>query len=101
MAVETDSGREVGAMTELSETIELMQSEDYRERFKAEYWQTKIRHMKLSEMIKKYEAGILEFEPNCGLFLLMAQRDYMHGYLNLLEKRAEIERIDLNGETEQ
>ena len=45
---------------ELSETIELMQSEDFKERFKAEYWQTKIRHDKLAEMIKKYEAGTLE-----------------------------------------
>ena len=86
---------------ELSETIELMQSEDYKERMKAEYWQTKIRHKKLSEMIKKYESGTLEFEPNCGLFLLMAQRDYMQGYLNLLEERAEREGIDLNGETAQ
>lgn len=82
---------------ELTETIELMQSEDFKERFKAEYWQTKIRHDKLSEMIKKYEAGILDFEPKCDLFILMAQRDYMQGYINLLEKRARIEGIDLHG----
>lgn len=88
-------------MMELSDTLTLMQSEDYKERMKAEYWQTKIRHMKLSEMIKKYEAGTLEFKPNCGLLRLMAQRDYMQGYLNLLEERAEIEGIDLNGETAQ
>lgn len=81
---------------ELTETIELMQSEDFKERFKAEYWQTKIRHDKLAEMIKKYEAGTLDFKPKCGLSILMAQRDYMQGYLNLLEKRAEIEGIDLN-----
>lgn len=28
---------------ELKDTIELMTSEDYKERFKAEYWQAKIR----------------------------------------------------------
>ncbi len=82
-------------MTELSETIELMQSKDFRERFKAEYWQTKIRHDKLAEMIKKYEAGTLEFEPKCSICLFMAQRDYMRGYINLLEKRAEVEEIEL------
>ena len=32
---------------ELKDTIELMNSSDYKERFKAEYWQTKIRGVEL------------------------------------------------------
>ena len=33
---------------ELKDTIELMNSADYKERFKAEYFQTKIRYEKTS-----------------------------------------------------
>ena len=36
-------------------TIALMNSADYKERFKAEYWQTKIRYDKLHRMITKLE----------------------------------------------
>ena len=32
---------------ELKDTIDLMTSEDYKDRFKAEYYQTKIRYDKL------------------------------------------------------
>ena len=35
---------------DLRDTIEMMQSEDFRERFKAEYWQTKIRYQKLQKL---------------------------------------------------
>ena len=83
-------------MTELAETIELMQSGDYKERFKAEYWQTKIRHDKLAEMLKKYKAGTLDFEPKCPETLLDYQLSVMERYLFALEERAEIEGIDLN-----
>lgn len=38
---------------ELKETIEMMQSEDYRERFKAEYQQNVIRFQKLRAMLEK------------------------------------------------
>ncbi len=37
---------------ELKDTIEMMNSEDYKERFKAEYYQTLIRYNKLSEMVE-------------------------------------------------
>lgn len=83
-------------MMELAETIELMQSEDFKERFKAEYWQTKIRHRKLSEMLEKYKAGTLDFEPKCSYTLLVWQRNGMELYLFVLEERARFEGIDLN-----
>ena len=36
---------------EMKETIELMQSSDYKDRFKAEYYQTRIRFEKLTSML--------------------------------------------------
>lgn len=83
-------------LTELKDTIELMNSEDYKERFKAEYWQTKIRYNKLHEMLVKHEAGTLEFQPVCPILVLKNQKSFMGQYLNQLEIRAEIEGINLN-----
>ena len=82
-------------MYELSDTIELMTSDDYKERFKAEYWQTKIRHDKLHDMIVKYEAGTLDFEPTCNIDIFKKQITNMANYLYVLEVRAEIEGIIL------
>lgn len=59
---------------ELKDTIELMQSSDYKERFKAEYQQTKIRHDGLHKMLVKWDAGKLEFTPTCPKALLMEQK---------------------------
>lgn len=80
---------------ELKDTVESMNSEDYKERFKAEYYQTKIRYEKLHVMTIKYEAGTLDFTPNCPLDLLKEQKSYMENYLRVLEIRAEIEKINL------
>ena len=80
---------------ELQDTIELMQSKDFKERFKAEYYQTKIRYEKLHKMVVKYEAGTLNFTPNCSLELLKRQAATMENYLYCLEMRAEIEGIEL------
>ena len=40
-----------------------MTSDDYKDRFRAEYQQTKIRYDKLHKMLIKYDAGTLPFEP--------------------------------------
>ena len=45
----------------LNDTVKMMNSANYKERFKAEYWQTKIRYEKLHRMTVKYEAGTLDF----------------------------------------
>lgn len=82
-------------MNDLSQTVNMMESNDYKERFKAEYWQTKIRYDKLHRMTIKYEAGTLDFTPTCSLDLLKRQKANMGNYLNCLEVRAEIEHIDL------
>lgn len=80
---------------ELKDTIEMMQSDDFKERFKAEYHQAKIRYDKLDNMTVKYEAGTLNFTPNCSLELLKEQKKYMGNYIRCLKIRAEIENIKL------
>lgn len=80
---------------ELKDTANAMCSEDYKERFRAEYFQTKIRYDKLHNMCVKYEAGTLDFTPSCELDLLKEQKAAMGKYLNCLEIRAEIEGISL------
>lgn len=79
----------------LTDIVEMMFSEDYKERFKAEYWQTKVRYNKLHKMIIRYEAGTLDFTPSCPIEVLKEQRRHMGEYLHSLEVRAEIESIDL------
>lgn len=86
---------------ELKDTVELMNSEDYKERFKAEYLQAKIRYDKLDAMTVKYEAGTLNFEPKCSIELLKEQKKYMGNYIRTLKIRAEIEQIDLSGSTDK
>ncbi len=81
---------------ELKDTIQLMQSEDYKYRFKAEYYQVKIRTQKLNDMLVKYDAGTLGFNPECSLRLLKDQLSIMRDYMYALEVRAEIEGIDLS-----
>lgn len=80
---------------ELKDTIELMNSEDYKERFKAEYYQTKIRYYKLHRLIIKMETGTCDFTPSCSLEIHKEQAKYMGMYLHILEVRAEIENIEL------
>ena len=80
---------------ELKDTVQMMESVDYKERFKAEYNQVKIRYDKLDEMTVKYEAGTLNFTPSCSLELLKEQKKYMGCYIRCLKIRAEIEGIDL------
>ena len=82
-------------MVELKETVDLMNSEDYKERFIAEWMQTEIRYKKLHAMVIKYEAGTLNFTPKCSLELLKKQKSFMGQYLYCLEVRAAIEGIEL------
>lgn len=82
-------------MLELKDTVELMNSEDYKDRFKAEYLQTKIRYDKLHKMLVRYEAGTLDFKPTCPINVLVSQKTYMGNYLKQLEIGAEIEGIEL------
>lgn len=80
---------------ELKDTVALMSSEDYKDRFKAEYLQTKIRCERLHTMLVKNEAGVLDFIPTCPILNLKQQERAMNEYLKTLEIRAVLEGIDL------
>lgn len=80
---------------ELKDTVKPMLDADYKERFKAEYHQVKIRYDKLDDMTVKYEAGTLKFIPSCSLELLKEQKKHMGNYIRCLKIRAEIEGIEL------
>lgn len=86
-------------IVELKETVELMNSENYKERFVAEYHQVKIRYEKLKNFCNKIEVetmlGKEETKHDCPLGLLREQQEYMGLYLSVLEKRALIENVEL------
>ena len=80
---------------EIKETIPMITSEDYKERFKGEYFQLKIRIEKLADMLEKYKAGTLNFTPSTSYEVLFEQLVYMKNYLQVLKQRAEIENINI------
>jgi hypothetical protein len=80
----------------LSETIELMNSTDYKDRFKAEYYQLTNRRNGLKNMLVNYADETLKFTPSCSYDLLHSQLVYMDGYIDVLQQRALRENIDLD-----
>lgn len=101
---------------ELRDTIDLMNSPDYRQRFQAEYWQTKIRYEKLKAILIRWEAfneneanigypgsyytdrlkEALGFIPTCPYSMLKEQQIHMDEYLHSLELSAALEHISLS-----
>lgn len=79
----------------LYDTALLMKSNDFKDRFRAEYYQLKIRYKKLDVMLYKMENGDLDFNPKCSYELLRTQYITMKAYLLLLQDRAKIEGIEL------
>lgn len=67
----------------------------WQDRMKKEYRELKERYEKLHRMVTKYEAGTINFTPNCPIDLLCQQKRHMGEYLHDLEIRAEIEGIEL------
>ena len=82
-------------MIELKDTVKMMGSDDYKERFVAEYVQLKIRYKKLYAVLEKYAADKLDFKPTCPIEILYEQLDHMEAYLNILKIRAKYEDIEL------
>ena len=80
---------------ELKKTVDMMLSEDYQERFRAEYHQVSHRANKLRKMIRKYSKDELDFEPKCSIDLLTWQLKTMDEYIYILKRRAEVEDIEL------
>ncbi len=82
-------------MMELKETVKMMNSADYKERFKAEYQQVAIRYQKLAAMLEKWDKGELEFTPTCPRSTYNMQVRAMTDYIAVLETRAVMEDVDL------
>ena len=80
---------------ELKETFEMMNSTDYKERFKAEYCQVVIRYRKLKAMLDKWDNGELNFNPTCPRSTYNMQINAMTDYIAVLEARAVMEGIML------
>ena len=80
---------------QLKDTVEMMNSEDFKERFKAEYYPLLIRLDGLTSMLFKWKNNMLDFEPKCSKETLENQVIFMQGYKAILRLRAEIEEIDL------
>jgi len=92
----------------LRETVEMMLSGDYKERFIAEYVQLKIRYEKLKAYNNRIEAAnatrscypivaLVEEPPHdCPAEMLREQQQVMGNLLHLLEIRAVIEKIDIS-----
>lgn len=80
---------------ELKDTISMMTSEDYKERFKAEYYQVKIRYDKLFDMLNKWDEAELDFESTCPKWMYQDQVAIMSDYLAILEERAKLENIEI------
>ena len=83
----------VNAPTELSDTVKLMNSDKYTDRFMAEYYQTKIRLDKLKAMVEKWDNNELNFEPTCSREMYDDQIEAMERYLSILKDRASLEHV--------
>lgn len=79
----------------LKDTVEMMNSNDYKERFKAEYYQLVTRYRGLKSMLKKWDEGTLNFEPTCPRSTYNIQIKAMTDYIAILEARAVMEHIVL------
>ena len=82
-------------MTDLKETIELMTSADHRDRFLAEYWQTKIRIGKLDAMLEKYDRGELDTNSALREKMLASEVKLREAYSELEKLRAQMEVVRL------
>lgn len=91
----------------LYKTTDMMCSDDYKDRFIAEYQQLKYRYEKLRLFNVKIRAAEymnskeLMPEVNCPTALLLDQERAMKSYMDILEKRIVIEGIDLEQAMEE
>ena len=83
---------------ELRDTVDMMNSEDYKERFRAELlsdcdplWKTE------KHAGTRWDDGNLNFTPTCPRSTYNMQIKAMTDYITVLEARAVMEGIDLEG----
>lgn len=80
---------------DLQNTVSMMNSSDFKERFRAEYFQLKNRIDGLNNMLDKYRKNELTFKPKCNIKILDGQLNSMKSYMTHLVERAKIEGISL------
>lgn len=80
-------------MMRLRDTIALMNSADPKDRFKAEYYQLKIRYAMLKNIVDGWDG--LRFKPTCSRQTLCIQLEAMRSYITIMEHRAKAEGIIL------
>lgn len=83
-------------MLKLADTVEGMNSADYKERFKAEYYQLKNRFIGLMNMCGKWDRDELTFAPTCPRSTYELQLRVMKDYMTILEMRAVMEGVELD-----
>lgn len=91
--MKTPKKPEYAGVYSLDDTMKLMVSTDYKERFIAEYVQLKIRAERLNLFI--IDAKLGKEEHTCPISLLESQLSLQETLLNILETRASMEDIDL------
>ena len=82
-------------ITELKDTVFLMTSKDYKDRFKAEFYQTKIRYNKLKQSLDNIIKDNLSSETYRSILILELQAQCMKNYLDILVSRAINEGIEI------
>lgn len=84
---------------ELRDTVELMNSKDFVDRFKAEYYQLDIRIKKLEYTLNNWNN--LKFQPKCPKQVLMDQLANMKKYRDSLDTRCIYEDIEIKTQNEE
>lgn len=79
----------------LKDTVDIMCSMDYKERFIAEYKQLEIRILGLEKMIDNWDHDELNFTPTCPRSTYDLQLRAMKDYYAVLQMRAVMEDIPL------
>ena len=79
----------------LTDTIKGMNSSDYQERFRAEYFQLQNRIESFDKTLDDYRKGKLKFETKCTLKMMDGQMNTMIMYKTHLEAVAKVEGISL------
>lgn len=79
---------------ELNETVDGMLSDNYKDRFKAEFNQLGIRALKLWNMLQNWRD--LDFKPTCSKDMLTEQNDIQWMLIKIMKRRARIENIKLD-----
>lgn len=80
---------------DITTIFDLMSSNSYKDRFRAEYMELLDRYYKLQKMLEKWDNGTLDFIPTCPRSTYNMQIRAMSDYLAILEARAVMEGIDL------